>query len=1615
MKRILSFVLVAILSLPLGIGVTSVNAVDSGNLLPDGLITIEGEDKPYENPGAILVDVTDLLPNDHTAGFVDFAEKHRVEIRRRTNDIIYSSGFRFVDSVQNVKLPVVTLIANGQPLGYTKEDDTVEPFSINQAVAAPGGVVWDFTCDTSGALGPNDPRWDCTSEMPNIEFFVKGGGNGITVGIEQCIQDVFGASFNSQEVSFVRDNGMGIGVAAFYTTSIPDGSGGWIAEIHMPTGYGADHDTRPDWIDGTTGLVVGQWQTSARNGRLDTLTHEMIHAHYDQLNPKYHPWGEGMVEMQAILARRLFCQRNSYDPGSILNYGAEWSTAMEKQLARRPNLNWGVPVTLPNYENLNQSGIQASGGFFNTFPVNQRAVELGWARYNIASSCWWKVWRETSPAIIDNANPLTWGPDTYFNDWNTRYFDYWFANGSGWGVLPAGIYDNVALFNQLTTETLFNDVDMGGETNVEEEDYETIWYGNQQILGTGTNTGEHLFVPSGPSQPTGGRPYLAADLGNEEFICDFGAYYSDDVGGSYVPAYPFLYNTISGGPMSGAEVGIPGELHIEIWEIDDNDDETTDVTYHNGPAWQNLPAYGTNIPGLAFDGLGHLPNHGGQAQGLNFINVGGDEGGFRITYSVDTDGVLPIEYEAEVVTYFACDEHQGPGNHTTVVVGDGNSNADRLYLTYDGGAEVGPFNGGDSAYNDDWPGGVFSSHRIAYRFDGVGLEFDSYTYANTGPFFYAHVHAPAVQRLVQDLPAYTGHIGHAILVQSTRYNNPNDTAAAAARHYYCQFVSDNTIPATDSLPNKTARPDYIPADSNIIAAYLYTNECGRVVSGNWQQEPVLVNPGKSTNQVPWEYCDGEYIGSNLGGVPASPARCDSGGGSEVNIFRFDITKYLVDLYDNIHVTNVYQQTSSGGGNLYGFTILVIFENEDLPLSRIMIADGAYDAGRPVGNHVVSNFAGFRTPPNVSEWESDNSGGKAYITHVGLSTDNSPCGSDSGSGAAYRGRWEPEWDFFAIGSDRLPEGDRLWPSPLPAPEGAWWAFTDPGRIGDRAHHNGVPSYSPATLPPGFPADYRFSPRATAPEWYSAGKQMASQWFWNRHFSNGANKTAIAWDEDTYWDDVVHRDYADLGDGNGFGWNLEQRDVDDPAYNGLINPFYSPTTHIQNSYLAGNDTSIWYRPYAVCSDAEYNTATTDDEFDFTDGIGPCVPTEIGNMNSGQQPNCSWDYYHDRRTRMCGTITGAPYPSMPHPQPKYPTTEEEGAAHTMHLLQVPIIPSLSLTKTAYPSDTVLPDSVITYSLVITNDTPFTQQGVMLTENYPMGVMFLDANPPPDIGDNVWTTSISDDGNLDPHESFTVIVRVTVDHLKKGTRLMNVATTSAETAPTPVSAQYLNTCLGEPKLTISKTSKKFLAIQGDKIKFRIIVKNVGDREAENVVLTDMFPREFEYIGSVPAGSQGLNKVTWAIGTLNTGQTWYVDLILKLRDDIRINPGISVINRAVVISSEGLRAEDESVIIVYRRPDQPITCPKVDIDVSYDGKELCISVDKFGGCSPYTLRITSPENDIDILATIDEVSMKKCLDLDISSEGTLQIEIKNRYAGSYYYCYKITPDGIEAAEIPCP
>ncbi len=1545
MRKTLSFVLIAVLSLSLGIGMatTSVNAIDLGKITPDGIITDGNESKPLENIGAMVIDVTDLI-SDHTAGYLSTKRNQRI-IMDRIDYTWQTTNQKFPDDGSTIYAPTVILVANGKMIGEREHEGSFETNSFmspTQSIPASGTINWNFRDSCGIGSLPPSILWDCSTEMPNIQYFVEGGGNGIVVSIEDCITDVFGAPFFNQDVIFRRNDGLPPGVFAQYTFSseVPIGSGNWIGYIDLPTGCSANPS-----------VFIPAFQMTARETRLDALTHEMIHAYYDRLNPFYHPWGEGMVEMQAILARRLWCQRNAYTPPS------------------KPTLEWGVPLTLPLYENLNQDGVQAAGGFFYDITGgNPRYPYLMGTRYNVACSTWWKVYRETSPGVIDTANIATYGAGTYFTDWNSEYFDHYFANGDG--GYP-GIRGDINLMNGFTATVLNNEK---GDTLVENRDYETGWFGAQRILDVDTRTGGKLYVPFGPSTPAGGQIYATGD--DQSGIADFGTYYNGSAtNGIYMQTVncPYFYETTTG----GTETGTAGDLALTVYTLhgvgplNPGDDVTTRVSYHDAHnaagwpfvagSWTPVPGAGVNI--LAFGGSGRLASVEAGAwapPALYYRDTtvpGGalPRGAYHTVFQADNGAGVTADYNG-----FFANQEQVAGGQSGIFLGGGSNNADRIAFNINHGAfsALAGFGGdcsfADSTYYDDVNGGI-----LGYEFQGQNAPYPDYDYANAGPHYYVKQFITSFNRLSDNLPPFIGHYGFAMIAQSTDYSYQ------PSRIYFNQFVNPNSQPIPTGITNLLYRPDYIPAASTLLKCYIYANSVGRRIPGGYEHVPILVNGGRAGNPTS-ELVTGEFLGKDNEPNSNAYGNCACGRWTSTqSTFRFDITPYVQNCYDTITVTNLYQEFEPGSPQRYGFEIVMIYENNALPLNQVMIMDGAL---RLCNNHRDNSntvFTGFRTPPNPEQWVTDHANAGAYVGIIGNSADN---------GASSNGRFRTEWDFWACGTDRM-SMDRFWLNPLPAdPDGtggAWWA---PGWVGGTGY-----SSNPPSRPPGFPDPYYFGPRAMNPTYASTCKQFSCAWYWNRSFTVVAAKTPLMWQDNPWWT-YVNADYDDVAPYTG--WNTFPHRPETFVGSGVY------------SYLAGSDSTVTLRPYLACN---YNELAPH----YADGLGPCIATEFGNNTP---PGGNGPY-----GPCIGIGTGGPPPA-----PYYPKSDERGHLHAF-ILQIPIVPSLSLEKTAYPASTVLPDSVLTYSITITNDTPYSQENVTLVENYPQGVTFLDSNPPPDTGDNIWNTSISDDGNLNPHESFTVIIRVTVGHLPKGTRLLNTCYTFAETAPNPAYAQYENSCLGEPKLTISKTSKKFLAIQGDKIKFRIIVKNVGDREAENVVLTDMFPREFEYIGSVPAGSQGLNKVTWAIGTLNTGQTWYVDLILKLRDDIRINPGISVINRAVVISSEGLRAEDESVIIVYRRPDEPITCPKVDIDVSYDGKELCISVDKFGGCSPYTLRITSPENDIDILATIDEVSMEKCLDLDISSEGTLQIEIKNRYAGSYYYCFKITPDGIEAAEIPCP
>ena len=473
---------------------------------------------------------------------------------------------------------------------------------------------------------------------------------------------------------------------------------------------------------------------------------------------------------------------------------------------------------------------------------------------------------------------------------------------------------------------------------------------------------------------------------------------------------------------------------------------------------------------------------------------------------------------------------------------------------------------------------------------------------------------------------------------------------------------------------------------------------------------------------------------------------------------------MTSCYDTLRITNLYQAYEPNGQALYyGFELVLIYSNPTLELSQIMIADGALRICANERNQDAVTFQGFRTPPTPGTWPRDKSRGSAYMAILGNSADN---------GGNSNGRINNEWDFWAVGSDKKAM-DRIWINPEPADpvnaqSGAWYS------PGDANGFNAGQTVDCATRPSDFPTPYYYwarpidnTPANFTGFWGGSNscKQFSSAWFWCRNFTTVAQKTAIVWEPGSWWD-TVNSDYN-------------------------AGPHNTTAT-----YLNGDDTAVTVRPYMVCSNAiDPNPAN------FNDGFGPCVGTWQGNQTGA----------------LCQG--GA--------NPTFARSDERGHLQAI-ILQVPIVPSLTITKTGVPNP-VLPGNLLIYTITVKNSTPYKNAGVRVIETYPAGLTFYDANPPPDVGNNTWTTSIgtNGDGSLNPNEQAVIVVRLKVGKLSKGTKLNNMVMTYSDTSPAPAYAEATNTVLGEPKLVISKYSRRFMALQGDKVTFFINVKNVGDRES--------------------------------------------------------------------------------------------------------------------------------------------------------------------------------------------
>jgi uncharacterized repeat protein (TIGR01451 family) len=201
----------------------------------------------------------------------------------------------------------------------------------------------------------------------------------------------------------------------------------------------------------------------------------------------------------------------------------------------------------------------------------------------------------------------------------------------------------------------------------------------------------------------------------------------------------------------------------------------------------------------------------------------------------------------------------------------------------------------------------------------------------------------------------------------------------------------------------------------------------------------------------------------------------------------------------------------------------------------------------------------------------------------------------------------------------------------------------------------------------------------------------------------------------------------------------------------------------------------------------------------------------------------------------------------------------------------PALSVTKTG-PA-TAVPGQAIMYTIVVGNAGTSPAYNVVVTETYPAGVTFLNANPNPSnlgFGDNIWNL-----GTIAAGSSVTIFINVTVSPTTSGdiTNTVNVTYNNGFIAMMPVGDSFVTTVAG-PYVVISKVAPP-QAVGGDDIVYTLTVTNVGGDAAFNVWVNETYPVGVVFVSA----SQPVTvpDFAWLVGVLASGASWSVDITVNI------------------------------------------------------------------------------------------------------------------------------------------
>lgn len=347
---------------------------------------------------------------------------------------------------------------------------------------------------------------------------------------------------------------------------------------------------------------------------------------------------------------------------------------------------------------------------------------------------------------------------------------------------------------------------------------------------------------------------------------------------------------------------------------------------------------------------------------------------------------------------------------------------------------------------------------------------------------------------------------------------------------------------------------------------------------------------------------------------------------------------------------------------------------------------------------------------------------------------------------------------------------------------------------------------------------------------------------------------------------------------------------------------------------------------------------------------------------------------------------------------------ASQELHAYTHPII---SINKTGPESGH--PGDVLSYTITITNNGGLQARNVILTDVLPGNCTYNSSNPSGQQSNGIVTWNL---GSLDANSSRNITVDAIIDPATTDeTKSDNIAYVTWQDTQNntygPVSKSFITTIYGTPQLRISKTGPATV-YSGELCTYNIVISNIGNAEATDIVLTDIFASLMSFVSCSDNGTftpPGI--VTWDIGNIQSDSSKSVTL--TLRSDPAIIQNTPLYNSSSAIWQDGSSNNygptgNNALTTVYSYP-----VPLINITGPASGR--------IGDSLPYTISVTNNS-----LQTAENVRIYSYLPLGFNfnqadnpgvyANGVITWTLANLPPGSTMnFSFTATPDSTPVGE----